>query len=250
MGRIFGILMQNIQKSHPSLPIFSMCNPEIECVTPGTYALVGAAAVLAGVTRMTVSLTVIMFELTGALTYILPIMITVMVSKTVGDQISRGGIYDKIIKLKNYPFLSEECGNHNMTTAGNMMTQDLKCIQLEGNTVLSLRKFLQENNFKGYPILSHDKLFGFADRLDLIDALDKTLASDGTLVKFQQDTLLMDDCLYLHSAVDNTPTMIHPRFPTRKLSELFRKLVLRFILVTRNGKLEGLITKKDLLQLL
>jgi chloride channel 3/4/5 len=96
-----------------------MCNPETECVTPGTYALVGAAAVLAGVTRMTVSLTVIMFELTGALTYILPIMITVMVSKTVGDQISRGGIYDKIIKLKNYPFLSEECGNHNMTTAGN-----------------------------------------------------------------------------------------------------------------------------------
>jgi len=33
--------------------------------------MVGAAASLAGVTRMTVSLTVIMFELTGALTYVL-----------------------------------------------------------------------------------------------------------------------------------------------------------------------------------
>lgn len=41
----------------------------VSSVTPGTYAMVGAAAALAGVTRMTVSLTVIMFELTGSLSY-------------------------------------------------------------------------------------------------------------------------------------------------------------------------------------
>lgn len=37
--------------------------------------MVGAAAFMGGVTRMTVSLVIIMFELTGALTYVLPIMI-------------------------------------------------------------------------------------------------------------------------------------------------------------------------------
>lgn len=42
-----------------------------DCVIPGVYAMVGAAASLAGVTRSTVSLTVIMFELTGTLTYVL-----------------------------------------------------------------------------------------------------------------------------------------------------------------------------------
>ena len=45
------------------------------CITPGLYAMVGAAAVLGGVTRMTVSLVVIMFELTGGVRYIVPLMV-------------------------------------------------------------------------------------------------------------------------------------------------------------------------------
>jgi len=69
IGRIVGILMQLWQESHPDLWIFSSCNPDVQCVTPGVYAFIGAAAALGGVTRMTVSTTVIMFELTGSLSY-------------------------------------------------------------------------------------------------------------------------------------------------------------------------------------
>lgn len=78
-----------------------------------------------GITRLTVTVVVIMFELTGALTYILPTMvrllelystcvrsplvqIVVLVTKAVSDQFGGGGISDHIIKFNGYPFLEKE----------------------------------------------------------------------------------------------------------------------------------------------
>ncbi|KAJ3557827.1 hypothetical protein NPX13_g9847 [Xylaria arbuscula] len=96
-GRAVGIIMEIWQHNHPNFFMFNTCDPDVPCVTPGVYAMIGAAATLAGVTRLTVSIVVIMFELTGALTYVLPIMIAVMLSKWVGDAFSRRGIYESWI---------------------------------------------------------------------------------------------------------------------------------------------------------
>lgn len=82
------------------------------CITPGIYALIGASSMLGGVTRMTgafdsllsvvrahgssgsaVSLVVIMFELTGGINIILPLMVATMFSKWVGDAISKESMY-------------------------------------------------------------------------------------------------------------------------------------------------------------
>lgn len=94
-------------------------------ITPGTYALVGAASVLGGVSRLTVSVCVIMFEITGgaALTYVVPLMLAIMMAKTVADSLDRhfttssngttvkspglGGIANAYIALLKYPFLDQ-----------------------------------------------------------------------------------------------------------------------------------------------
>ena len=70
--------------------------------------MVGAASTLSGVTRMTVSLVVIMYELTGGLLYIVPLMVATMTAKWIGDAFGHEGIYDLHIKLNNYPFLDSK----------------------------------------------------------------------------------------------------------------------------------------------
>lgn len=74
-GRMVGVLVQALHESFPNSKVFSACEPDIPCITPGTYAFLGAGAALSGVMHITVSVVVIMFELTGALTYILPTMV-------------------------------------------------------------------------------------------------------------------------------------------------------------------------------
>ena len=72
----------------------------------GTFALIGAAGGLGGMARMTISLTVILLEATGDIQYIVPLMLTVMFARFVGN-IFNDGLYDIHIKLKNVPFLNE-----------------------------------------------------------------------------------------------------------------------------------------------
>jgi chloride channel 3/4/5 len=93
-GRVVGLLVQYTQWTNPNLALFDWCEEETSsCIIPGVYAMVGAAAALSGVTRTTVSLVVIMFELTGTLMYSVPVMLSVLVARTVADSLEKKGIY-------------------------------------------------------------------------------------------------------------------------------------------------------------
>lgn len=84
----------------------------IGTISPGIFAMVGAAAFLAGVSRMTISLCVIMFELTGELEYVLPHMIAILVAKWVADSLSSEGVYDLAQSVLGHPFLDLDISLH------------------------------------------------------------------------------------------------------------------------------------------
>lgn len=92
-GRITGLFLEYISITFPNSIL-----PSGKAVVPGVYALIGAAATLAGVTRTTVSLVVIVVELTATLDYVVPVALTVLVAKTVADALEHDGIYDLVIR--------------------------------------------------------------------------------------------------------------------------------------------------------
>eukprot|EP00962_Isochrysis_galbana_P060416 scaffold34853_cov67-Isochrysis_galbana.AAC.1 len=79
VGRLYGELLNDLT------PIDMM-------ITAGGYAVVGAAAMAAGVTR-TVSTAVIVFELTGQLNHMLPVLVAVLIATGVGNACN-ASIYD------------------------------------------------------------------------------------------------------------------------------------------------------------
>lgn len=95
-GRMIGHTVQYFTLTYPHWGIFSSCpangNPE-SCVVPGVYALVAAGATMCGVTRLSVTLAVILFELTGSLEHVLPFSIGVLVSKWTADALEPLSIY-------------------------------------------------------------------------------------------------------------------------------------------------------------
>ncbi|XP_057189179.1 chloride channel protein 2a isoform X3 [Triplophysa rosa] len=74
-------------------------------IVPGGYAVAGAAA-LSGAVTHTVSTAVIVFELTGQISHILPVMIAVILANAVAQSL-QPSLYDSIIRIQKLPYLPE-----------------------------------------------------------------------------------------------------------------------------------------------
>lgn len=256
-GRAVGIVMEIWVSNHPNFFLFSSCEPDVPCITPGTYAIVGAAAALAGVTRMTVSIVVIMFELTGALTYVLPIMIAVMISKWVGDAFSRRGIYESWIHFNEYPFLdnSEEMVIPDIPVSQIMTRiEDLVVLTATGHTIASLSTILEMHPYRGFPVISDPRdaiLLGYISRAELTYNLrastqpPRSLAPETEAFFSHQPLADPRSTLDLRPWMDQTPLTLPSHSTLHLVASYFQKLGLRYVLFSDRGVLQGLLTKKD-----
>ncbi|POI36068.1 hypothetical protein CIB84_000179, partial [Bambusicola thoracicus] len=265
-GRLLGVAMEQLAFYHHDWIIFSgWCSQGADCITPGLYAMVGAAACLGGVTRMTVSLVVIMFELTGGLEYIVPLMAAAMTSKWVADAIGREGIYDAHIRLNGYPFLEAKEEFSHKTLAMDVMRPrrndpPLTVITQDSMTVEDIETIINETTYSGYPVVvsrESQRLVGFVLRRDLIISIENARKKqDGivstSIIYFTDHSPPLPpsspSMLKLRSILDLSPFTVTDQTPMEIVVDIFRKLGLRQCLVTHNGKLLGIITKKDVLK--
>ncbi|XP_047213764.1 H(+)/Cl(-) exchange transporter 7-like [Girardinichthys multiradiatus] len=245
---------------------------------PGKYALIGAAAQLGGIVRMTLSLTVIMVEATGNVTYGLPIMLVLMTAKIVGDYFQEG-LYDIHIKLQSVPFLHWEApATSHWLIAREVMSSPVTClnrIEKVGTIVDILSN--TSTNHNGFPVVvqvSADdepaKLCGLILRSQLIVLLKHKVFVELARARLTQRKLQLKDfrdayprfppiqsihvsqdereCMMdLTEFMNPTPYTVPLETSLPRVFKLFRALGLRHLVVVDDeNRVVGLVTRKDL----
>ncbi|XP_014012071.2 H(+)/Cl(-) exchange transporter 5 isoform X2 [Salmo salar] len=265
-GRLLGVAMEQMALNHHDwLIVKGWCSSGADCITPGLYAMVGAAACLGGVTRMTISLVVIMFELTGGLEYIVPLMAAIMTSKWVADALGREGIYEAHIRLNGYPFLETKEEYGHKTLAQDVMRPRpsdplLVVLTQEGMSVGEIEGVMADTDYSGFPVVvsqESQRLVGFVLRRDLVISLDNARKRQEGVVSASL-VFFLDHVppqpfsgppvVKLRGILDLSPFTVTDHTPMAIALDIFRKLGLRQCLVTHNGRLLGIITKKDILK--
>eukprot|EP01059_Diplonema_ambulator_P009230 TRINITY_DN19071_c0_g1_i1.p1 TRINITY_DN19071_c0_g1~~TRINITY_DN19071_c0_g1_i1.p1 ORF type:complete len:781 (+),score=73.55 TRINITY_DN19071_c0_g1_i1:39-2345(+) len=264
VGRVVGLTVKELQKTQADAYIFSECsgNNLNICVIPGVYAIVGAAAVLGGVTRMTLSLVVIMFELTGGLEYLVPVMFAVLISKWVGEWVgSVESIYEMHIELNGYPYLDPKTEvSYHATATDFMVSHNIQVLTVDGWTVKDINMMLEGCEYNGFPVvMGHQdmRIVGYISRANLIRALEqhsgKPNITQSTQVLFYERTQEEDEAapaLDISPYLDPTPICITPDTPVNRLLHIFKSLGIRTTLVSKNNRLVGIATRKGMIDML
>ncbi|KAL7080389.1 hypothetical protein ACQ4LE_000873 [Meloidogyne hapla] len=169
IGRFIGEIMASL---YPS----GLRGPNDLQIFPGVYAIVGSAALTGGVTH-TVSVAVIVFELTGQLLHILPVMIAVLIANAICSNL-QPSIYDSAIKMKQLPYLPDipqTSSRFHGILVEQFMTRDTKFFS-NSTTYAEMQEVLFDNpKLKAFPIVENEEtriLIGSCSRSRLIRILN------------------------------------------------------------------------------
>jgi chloride channel 7 len=246
-----------------------------------SYALLGAASFLGGSMRMTVSLCVIMVEITNNLKLLPLIMLVLLISKAVGDAFNEG-LYEVQARLKGIPLLESRPKYHMRQMIAKEACQSQKVISLPRVIrVADVASILGSNKHNGFPVIDHTRsgetlVIGLVLRSHLLVLLQskvdfqhsplpcdpsarnirhsfsefaKPVSSKGLCI---EDIHLTSDDLemYIDLApfLNPSPYVVPEDMSLTKVYNLFRQLGLRHLFVVpRPSRVIGLITRKDLL---
>jgi len=267
-GRIIGVALHDIV-FHPT---------EAHQIDPSIYAIIGSAAMMAGFSRITISLCVIIVELTESTQFLVPVMLAVLCAKWVADALGKS-IYDKMIELKNFPYLE----NHiplwtSLYKIKTVMSQNVKVFR-EVENLDTIIRVLQGTTHNGFPVVTINengefrKYTGLITRKQLMLILDRQLYGDSqntlpgilpyqhyiplmnkSTINFEKITLPPESS-WKSIAVNVVPYMnrsqlvVQETFSFSEAYEIFKGRALRHLpVVDFKFNVIGMVTRKDFLQ--
>lgn len=187
IGRFWGLVAVRIA-TRAGLTAADFQSEEWAWIDPGVFAMVGAGAFMAGVSRLTLSLAVIVMEMTNEVHFLLPLLIAIMVAKWIADALEHA-LYHSLLELKNVPFLpSEPFGGAtlDMLSVRDIMCQgpviclrEVRAVRVRPRLAMHVVSFWSASRLRGAPA------DGVAAQCDRHPAEDKVsrLPSDATHVR-------------------------------------------------------------------
>ena len=242
-----------------------------------TYAVVGAVAMLCGVTRILISLTIIMMTATGVPYFVSAFMVATICARVAGKwAFGRDGIYEMILDLKEIPFVGSQppqSVQHRGLEAQDIMSGDFITLRPE-ERVRFLLETLRTHAHLDFAVVDSDGLLiGIIARTELLVLLSysdilypqpgisdhpKAIRHEELLhrhhgaptlesVEARLPHELQEWYLDLSPYVSLAHYQFHAHGSCERAFELIRTLGLRTLVVTgHSGKPIGTITRYDL----
>jgi len=230
----------------------------------GVHALVGAAGMVAGFSRMTVSLTMLILEITNSMRLLLPVMMSILISKAVADRLCES-VYDISINLhalQDISLIKGELDEEDMPLLRFLTVHDacsvevitLKCEESPGRIMSTLA----QSQFSGFPLVSvpEHQVLGLILRSKLVEALrdycsyNDTMADpdldDADAISPTRTSVKIDKTINLVPYADPTPEVKHWNTPLAKAHRHFIHAGMRHLcIVDETHRLVGLLTRSD-----
>lgn len=247
-------------------------------IAPGAFALIGAASFLGGVTRMTLALTVILVESTSNTSYGLPLMMSLLVAKWIGELFNHG-ILESSIEAKGIPLLEWDAPfTYRKFKARHVMKTNPVCLPVIVS-VNELVEVLQSNNYNGFPVINaRGQFIGLILRSQLVSMIKakdfqigdqigrnryRHLSLDEFLADYPRyptigdvlssEGIVLDDpnlFMNLEPYLNPSPFVMRDESSLSRAFRLFRTMGLRhLVIVNVHNEVVGIITRKDLVHL-
>ncbi|XP_074831947.1 chloride channel protein ClC-Kb isoform X2 [Carettochelys insculpta] len=219
----------------------------VNTITPGGYALAGAAAFSGSVTH-SLSTALLAFEMTGQIAHILPVTLAVLVANAIAQKF-QPSFYDGTIIVKKLPYLprirSRHIGSYSVTTRQFMNTSFAVLAKGAGFEEI-LRVMTSTDNLE-YPIVESTEslmLVGMVKRAELVRYLQThDEAKPGEMEpgkKSHSHGMLEDNC-----AIEPITLQLSPWTSLHQAHNLFELLNLQHVFVTNLGRVVGTVSRSE-----
>lgn len=232
LGRFWGEIMKIVFKPYEGWSNI--------IIIPGLYSIIGAASFSAGVTH-TISSAIIVFEMTGDMRLLLPVLLAVLISVTTSKSFSTTSIYETNARLRNLPSLPDLKQENFDTEAKDVMDTSVKSISRKIR--YDEAKRLLENNKEDFFAVIDDndsRIFVGTVRRENITKAMVEYQESATNPNFDFSRS------NLNFTLETNPFQIQASAPLSQVHLIFNAFLIQVAFITLNGKLVGVITRKDL----